>query len=92
MLHTLFHNLKVLFLGRNLWIWVTSVGVYTNIAPLENHTMESLVIPQIFQSGVPSFLISLLPTDCQKVLLPQVGISKFDLPLEILAQVLCFTL
>ena len=33
MLHTMFNSLRVLFLGRNLWVWLTLVGVYPNITP-----------------------------------------------------------
>ena len=52
---------------------------------------RSWVISQFSGLVFPPFLVLLLSTDCQKCTFPQVGMSKFCLPLENLVQNLCFT-
>ena len=55
-------------------------------------TMKSCLIPQIFWSGDPSFLVLLLSTDCQGLHYPKFAYQTFCLPLATLVQDLCFTL
>ena len=91
MLHNVLHSLRFLLLGRNLWVlgnigWSLPkycpillqyymCGIALSIL-LEKFMLRSQGIPQIFWCGVPPFLVLLLSTDCQKVTLPQVGMSK----------------